>query len=126
MSTALRILNLIATLALAACAGIVDRFSGRGEACAIVAIGTPANARILRLIDTGTSINDDPVVEFVLEVSPADAPTFEAHARALISRLDIPAVQPGRVLPVRFDPQDHSRVAIDLWDCPPAAAPHDR
>jgi hypothetical protein len=109
---------LAAALSLGACAGIVDRFSGRNESCAIIAIGTPAQARILRLIDTGTTINDDPVVEFVLHISPDDAPAFEAHARALISRLDIPAIQPGRVVPVRYDARDRSRVAIDLWDCP--------
>lgn len=29
----------------------------------------------MRLIDTGTTINDDPVVEFVLEVTPPDGPS---------------------------------------------------
>ena len=93
-------------------------FSGRNEACAIISIGTPATGRVLRLIDTGTTINDDPVVEFVLEVTPPDGKSYEAHTKALISRLDIPAVQPGRVFPVKFDPQNPNRVALDIWDCP--------
>lgn len=108
---------LLAGLLLAGCVGIVDRFSGRGEACAILATGVPAQATVLRLVDTGTSINEDPVIEFVLRVEPADAPPFEGRARALVSRLDVPAVQPGRVFPVRYDPADPQRVAIDAWEC---------
>lgn len=100
------------------CASIVDNFSGRKESCAILAIGKPANARIVRLIDTGTTINNDPVVEFILDVTPPDGGPYEARTKALISRLDIPSVQPGRVVPVKYDPQNPSRVALDLWECP--------
>jgi hypothetical protein len=70
------------------------------------------------LIDTGTTINNDPVVEFILEVTPPDGKPYEAHAKGLVSRLDIPAVQPGRIFPVKYDPQNPMRVALDVWDCP--------
>ncbi len=99
------------------CQSIADSFSGRKEACEVLDIGEPASATVMRLIDTGTTINDDPVVEFVLLVVPADGEAYEAHSKALVSRLDVPAIQPGRVLPVKFDPQQPARVAIDLWDC---------
>src|SRR5512140_153834 len=99
------------------CTSIVDSFSGRKEACQIIAIGQPASATIVRLVDTGTTINDDPVVEFVLRVDAPGGEPYEARTKALISRLDVPQVQPGRVVPVRYDPKDRSRVAIDLWDC---------
>ena len=36
-------------LALTACSAIVDPFSGRGEACDILAIGKPATATLLTL-----------------------------------------------------------------------------
>lgn len=104
-------------LAAGGCAAIVDHYSGREEACAIVAIGRPATARIVRLIDTGTTINHDPVVEFVLEVRLPESEVYEARSKALVSRLDIPQVQPGRVLPVKVDPVDRRRVALDVWDC---------
>jgi hypothetical protein len=109
----------LATLGCAAlgCAAIVDKVSGRGEACAILAIGTPATGTIVRLVDTRTTINDDPLVEFVLRVVPAEGEAYEARARALISRLDVPQFQPGRVVPVRYDPKDRSRIALDLWSC---------
>lgn len=106
--------------ALLGCAAIVDNFSGRGEACAILAIGTPAIGTIVRLVDTRTTINDDPVVEFVVRVVPVEGTAYEARARALVSRLDVPQFQPGRVVPVRYDPKDRTRIALDLWSCPPA------
>lgn len=108
---------LLAALASAGCSGIVGKFSGRTEACAILAVGVPAPARIVRLVDTGTSINDDPVVEFILEVSPDDAAPFPASTRALISRLDVPSIQPGTVVRVKYDPAEPSRVALDMWKC---------
>lgn len=109
---------LVAIVGTMGCQTISDRFSGRKEACEILAIGRPATGTIVRLIDTGTTINNDPVVEFVVQVVPAEGEAYEAHTKALVSRLDIPAVQPGRIVPVKYDPQDRMRIALDLWECP--------
>ena len=104
-------------LAASGCTAIVDHYSGRTEACAILAIGQRATATIMRLIDTGTTINQDPVVEFVLEVHSQEGEVYEARTRALVSRLAVPQVQPGRTVPVEVGPADRRRVALDLWDC---------
>jgi hypothetical protein len=97
---------------------MIDTLGGRSEACAILAIGKPATGTITRLIDTGTTINNDPVVEFVIRVVPERGEAYEAHTKALVSRLDVPAVQPGRVVPVKYDPANPARIALDLWKCP--------
>lgn len=110
--------SLLAIVGTLGCQSIADSFSGRKEACEIVSIGKPATGRVVRLIDTGTTINNDPVVEFVLEVTPPDGKPYEARTKGLVSRLDIPAVQPGRVFPVKYDPSDPTRVVLDIWDCP--------
>jgi hypothetical protein len=111
-------LGLAALLASAGCGSMIDSFSGRSEACEILAIGKPATGTIVRLIDTGTTINDDPVVEFVVRVSPEGGEPYEALTKGLVSRLDVPAIQPGRVVPVKFDPDNPARIALDLWECP--------
>lgn len=111
-------LGLAALLASAGCGSMVDSFSGRTEACEILAIGKPATGTIVRLIDSGTTINNDPVVEFVVRVSPEGGEPYEARTRGLVSRLDVPAIQPGRVVPVKFDPDNPARIALDLWECP--------
>ena len=109
--------TLVALLAASGCTSMIDGFSGRKDACAILAIGTPASAVITRLVDTGASINDNPVVEFVLRVTPPGGEPYEARTKSMIGRLDVGAFPPGRVLPVKFDPANPARVAIDLWDC---------
>lgn len=111
-------LGLVALLVVSGCGSMIDSFSGRKEACEILAIGKPATGTITRLIDTGTTINNDPVVEFVVRVVPEGGEAYEARTKALVSRLDVPAVQPGRVVPVRYDPANPARIALDLWECP--------
>jgi hypothetical protein len=117
-----RILNLGAGLAVLVgtlgCMSIVDSFSGGRESCEILATGKSATGKIVRLIDTGITINNDPVVEFVLRVSAPGVEPYEAHTKHLVSRLDVPSVQPGRIVPVKYDPQAPLRVAVDLWECP--------
>jgi hypothetical protein len=39
---------------------------------------------------------------------------WQAETKALISILEIPRIQPGAVLPVMYDPNDPSRVALDI------------
>jgi hypothetical protein len=66
--------------------------------------GLPARAKILKIWDTGTTINQNPVVGMLLEVHPPGGATFEAETEQLISRLQIPAIQPGMELEVKYDP----------------------
>src|SRR5262245_53997965 len=99
-------------LALSAC-GLKDHFTGESTAKKIRAVGVPATATIVQIWDTGVTVNDDPVVGFLLDVQPGDRPAFQARTKALVSRLDVPRVQPGAQLRVMYDPKDTSRVAID-------------
>ncbi|WP_255556662.1 DUF3592 domain-containing protein [Methylococcus sp. Mc7] len=98
-------------------ATIVDPFSGRSEACEILRTGRRATTRIVGLADTGITINQNPVAEFVLEVRQDQGPPFDAKTKALISRLEVPLAQPGRTVPVEYDPRRPERVALELWDC---------
>ena len=77
--------------------------------------GLPAQATILRIWDTGTTINDNPVVGFLLEVRPQNLPTYQAEAKSMIPRLSIPQFQPGAIVPVKIDPQNQARVALDIF-----------
>ncbi len=102
-------------LALAAGCGMVDSMSGLSEARDLQATGVPARAEILAIAETGMSINDEPVVRLDVQVLPPDGRPFTATIRRLlVARVDIPQYQPGRVIAVRYDPKDPSRVSIDL------------
>lgn len=77
----------------------------------ILADGVPASAKILEISDTGTTINNNPVVRLLLEVQPDDRMPFQSETERLISRLEVAQYQPGQVVQVKFDP-DSQEVAL--------------
>src|SRR5258706_9983019 len=95
---------------------MIDRMSGVAETKRIQESGVAARARILEIWDTGITVNEDPVIGIRAEVTRADGTTYTASIpKSLISRLDIPRFQPGAVVDVRIDPQDSSKVALDVY-----------
>lgn len=105
----------VGVLLVSACS-FIGRITGEKEAREIRAIGEPARAKVLRIWDTGITVNENPVVGFLLEVYPEGGATYQAETKAIISRLDIPQIQPGAILPVKFDPDNPSRVALDIYE----------
>lgn len=80
---------------------------------AVLDRGLPAQATILEISDTGTTINNNPVVKLLLEVQTPGGLPFQAEAERLISRLDIPQFQPGAVVPARYDPESGEVALVD-------------
>lgn len=108
-----RLALVVLVFTISGCA-IRDKFTGESTAREIRKVGVAAEATVVDIWDTGVTVNDDPVVGFVLDVTPSDGrPPFQAKTRALVSRLDVPRVQPGARLHVMFDPKDTTRVAVD-------------
>lgn len=108
-------LALVAALSALAsgCGGLIDHYTGEKDNKQIRATGVPADATIVQIWDTGVTVNNDPVVGFLLDVHPDSQAAFQARTKALVSRLAVPRVQPGAKLKVFFDPKDTTRVAID-------------
>lgn len=116
----------VAALAFALGCGTIDRLTGVSDARELRASGVAAEAEVLSLWDTGITVNQDPVIGLKVEVRPADRPSYQATIeKSLVSRLDVPRFQPGRIVPVRFDPRNPARVAIDLYGEGPAPEPAD-
>ncbi len=74
--------------------------------------GVTAPAKVLRVWDTGVSINDNPQVGLLLEVSPAGGSPFQAESKTLVSRLNAALVQPGVAAEVKYDPQKPQRLQL--------------
>ena len=70
----------------------------------ILASGQDAQAKILAIADTGTRINDNPVIEFSLQVQPAYHPAFIAQAQQTVSLINLWSFQPGSIVHVKFVP----------------------
>jgi hypothetical protein len=104
----------LAVLALLAGCAIVDRMSGVSEARQLQQSGLPASARIMKIWDTGITVNNDPVIGMRVEIVRPDGTVYSARIpKSLISRLDIPRFQPGATVSVRIDPRNPDRVALD-------------
>ena len=71
---------------------------------ALLSTGALASARIMAVDQTGTTVNDNPVVRFTLEVYPPDGEAFEAETEKLVSMFEIMQYQVGNTVAVRYDP----------------------
>jgi hypothetical protein len=110
-----RVVQFVALLAtlLSGCA-VINKLDGVSQAQELHKSGVLAESTILEIWETGTTVNDDPVVGFLLEVHPRDGDVYRAKTKLLISRLAIPQIQPGAVVPVRYDAANRPRVSLDL------------
>jgi hypothetical protein len=84
----------------------------RGLSAGSVKNGVTAQGTILRTWDTGTTINDNPVVGFALNVTPTTEPAFQVEMKQIVSRIQIGAFLPGAAVEVMYDPADHKKVKI--------------
>lgn len=76
--------------------------------------GVTAPATIVDSWDTGWTVNGDPVIGMHVEVQPANGAAFRASInRTLVSRIAVPQFQPGKVIQVRYDPADVTKIAVD-------------
>jgi hypothetical protein len=78
----------------------------------VLQTGVGATATIVSIRDTGTRINDNPVIAMQLQVQPSGAPSFQAEIKETVSILQIPQFQPGAQLEVKYDPAQPTNVAI--------------
>jgi len=95
---------------------MIDSYTGEDIAKEIREKGLPAKATVLKIWETGIRVNDNPVVGFLLKIHAEGMAPYEAETKALISILWIPQVQPGAVLPVKYDPADPSRIVLDIFE----------
>ncbi|HEX7184498.1 MAG TPA: DUF3592 domain-containing protein [Thermoanaerobaculia bacterium] len=113
-SQAWRIAVLMASVVLSAGCVAVENMAGITDMRELQSIGDPAEAEILRVWDTGMTLNDDPVIGMEVEVQPLEGERYRAVIpKSVISRIAIPRFQPGALIAVRYDPRDLSRVGLD-------------
>jgi len=109
-------LILLFGVSIAGCvSGWIDRRTGITETREVQAMGESAQATIVEIVDTGMTLNNDPVVDFVLDVRRTGQASCQARTRTPISRLDVPRFHPGAIVPVKVDPRNPNRVALDVY-----------
>ena len=78
----------------------------------VIKNGVTTQAKVLKVWDTGVSINDNPQVGLLLEINPFGGAPFQAEAKTLVSRLNTALVQPGVTAEVKYDPQKPQRLKV--------------
>jgi hypothetical protein len=76
--------------------------------------GVAATATILSMAETGTTVNDSPMVEFGLRVTADGQGPYDTTMKQVMPRLMIGLVHPGIQVPVKVMPTDRNEVAIDF------------
>ena len=74
--------------------------------------GLDGQATIKAVRDTGTTMNENPLVEFDLQVQPAHGMPYDVTIQQLTSRLTAAQYTPGTVLPCKVDPNASSKVLL--------------
>ena len=91
----------------------------QGEAAQAMAAGAGAyasgiagNATVDAVNDTGTMINNAPVMEMDLTVAVPGRDPYQVKHRQVIALSQIPNFQPGKQFPVHVDQQDPSKIVM--------------
>jgi hypothetical protein len=74
------------------------------KAAALMATGTPGEATILQLADTGMRINDNPRVAMLLDVRIPGYPAYQVQKTMTVPLIRMSQVQAGSVVAVMADP----------------------
>jgi hypothetical protein len=88
-----------------------DTMGGMQDQQRLMQEGRTGQATIRSISDTGKTLNENPEVEFDLEVK-LDGFTYDVTHRQIVSRIAIPQFQPGATVPVHVDPEDQSKLVI--------------
>jgi hypothetical protein len=72
--------------------------------------GMDATAEVLSVMDTGATINMDPVVEMKMMITTPMGMTFETTARTMVSRIAVPRM--GDKVKIKYNPSDPSQIAV--------------
>jgi hypothetical protein len=115
---------LTGTAAVLILVGIAVRI-GAGRKRRIEQLGTPGEAKVVSVGQTGTLINNNPVLEFDLEVTLPGMAPYRATTRTTVPIVALPLVMPGARLPIKADPSEPSKIVVD-WNrlsATPASVP---
>ncbi len=74
--------------------------------------GVAGNATVKAISDTGTMVNNAPVMELDMTVTVPGREPYDVKHRQLVALSAIPNFQPGKTFPVHVDQQDPTKLTI--------------
>jgi hypothetical protein len=80
----------------------------------VLAQGESALVKVLQVRQTGSSVNNNPVVHFLMEVHPSMGNAYRLERNLVVPILFLSRIQPGSLLAAKFDPNDRKQIAFDF------------
>jgi hypothetical protein len=74
--------------------------------------GVLGQATILKIWETGLTVNDRPQIGFLLNIQHPDGSSYETETKAVIPIIHLPQFQPGATVAVKIDANDRQRVGL--------------
>ena len=74
--------------------------------------GNDAEGIVLQVQQTGVLVGNLPQVNIQVQVVPDRGQNFVIELKELVSFTDLPTVQPGAKLKVKYNPHNHKQVII--------------
>lgn len=94
-------------------------FKGQARDKRLLQTGAQASAQVLAVQATGASVSygghRQPQVALTLQVQPANGQPFQSQLVTYVSELQIPQIQPGLVVQVRYNPANPAEMAIEAF-----------
>ncbi len=81
----------------------------------VLTTGVAGEATILRVWQTGMSVNDQPQVGMLLEVRVPGREPYQVEHKMVIPMWNIMQFQQGAVVPVKVDPNKPGKIALDVY-----------
>jgi hypothetical protein len=81
---------------------------------AVLSQGETANALVLKIWQTGLTVNDNPQVGILLQVEPQGRQPYQAQIDPIVPIIQLPRIQPGLRVPVKIDRMQPLSVVLDL------------
>jgi hypothetical protein len=75
--------------------------------------GVPGRAVITSMVQTGTYVNENPLVKLQLQVQPEGLPAYELEKRLVVPLTAMGQLGVGNALSVHVDSGDRDEIAID-------------
>jgi hypothetical protein len=77
-----------------------------------MAAATRGSGTVVSIVDTGEKFQEASIYDVTLDVKSDTHPSFRVVHRQMIAAAALGNWQPGKMLPVRFDPANTSQVTI--------------
>lgn len=92
---------------------VLPIFKASAQKQSLLQTGMPATVTIMAMQDTGTRINDNPMLMLTVNVEAQGRPVYQVTVQEIVPMIGLGMITPGKQFAARVDPANPQNVAID-------------